>query len=83
MLEEQIICGAITSGCIRASATDAFSYNYIVSVVEDCTFDRGIISHKVNLFDLNAKYADVVTLKEILKYIHGLPENLYMNGRKS
>ena len=71
-VDSLIVGGATTSGCVRASVIDAFSYNYIVSVVEECTFDRGIVPHKVNLFDLDSKYADVVTLKEALEYIDQL-----------
>jgi maleamate amidohydrolase len=52
--------GCTTSGCIRASVTDAFSYNFKVIVPEECVYDRSPTSHAVNLFDLNAKYADVV-----------------------
>lgn len=60
-----IICGETTSGCVRATAVDAFSYGFNVVVVEDCVFDRNPISHKVNLFDLHHKYADVVFLEEL------------------
>jgi maleamate amidohydrolase len=75
-----LVTGCTTSGCVRASVIDAFSYNYKVSVVEECVFDRFITSHKVNLFDMNAKYADVVPLQEALEYIEGLPDNLYAPG---
>ena len=54
--------------------------NFSVSVVEECVFDRGQASHKINLFDMNMKYADVVSLKEMLDYIAGLPETLYAPG---
>ena len=52
-----LICGGVTSGCIRATVVDAASYGFNVAVIEDCTFDRSETSHKVNLFDINAKYA--------------------------
>jgi maleamate amidohydrolase len=81
-VDSLIVGGTTTSGCVRASVIDGFSYNYIVSVVEDCTFDRGIVSHKVNLFDLDAKYGDVVTLEETLKYIDRLSENLFTKVMK-
>src|SRR5690606_30903109 len=61
-----IVCGTTTSGCVRATVVDAFSYNLRVSVVEECTFDRGEISHQISLFDMNEKYADVVTLQDTL-----------------
>ena len=60
-----------------ASVIDAFSYNMKVSVVEECVFDRGQASHKINLFDMAMKYADVISLKETIDYIRGLPDNLY------
>lgn len=64
-----VVCGCATSGCVRATVTDAFSYNFRVLVVEEGTFDRGEVSHKVNLFDLNQKYADVVSLETALDYL--------------
>jgi len=67
-----IFCGNSTSGCVRASAVDGYNAGYSVAVVEDCVFDRNWLSHKVNLFDLNSKYADVMFLDEVLQYIGGL-----------
>jgi maleamate amidohydrolase len=72
-----LVTGTTTSGCVRASVIDAFSYNLKVSVVEECVFDRGQASHKINLFDMAMKYADVICLAETLDYIRGLPDNLY------
>jgi maleamate amidohydrolase len=72
-----IVTGTTTSGCVRASVIDAFAYNLKVSVVEECVFDRGQASHKINLFDMAMKYADVISLKETIDYISGLPDNLY------
>jgi len=64
-----ITCGTTTSGCVRASVIDAFSYNLPVTVVEECTFDRGEVSHKINLFDMQAKYADVVPVADTLAFL--------------
>ena len=75
-----LVTGCTTSGCVRASVIDAFSYNFRVSVVEECVFDRGQASHKINLFDMNAKYADVISVKEALEYIRSLPDTLYAPG---
>jgi nicotinamidase-related amidase len=61
-----IIAGTSTSGCVRSSGVDAFSYNYPTVVVEDCCFDRSLTSHAVALFDLHSRYADVVRLDELL-----------------
>lgn len=72
-----LVAGTTTSGCVRASVIDAFSYNLKVSVIEECVFDRGQASHKINLFDMAMKYADVISLKEATDYIRGLPDNLF------
>jgi len=48
-----------------------------VSVVEDCVFARGQASHKINLFDMAMKYADVISLQETVEYVRGLPDNLF------
>jgi maleamate amidohydrolase len=64
-----VVTGCTTSGCVRATVTDAFSYNFRVLLVEEGTFDRGEVSHKVNLFDLNQKYADVVRLGAAMEYL--------------
>ena len=67
-----IFCGNSTSGCVRASVVDGYNAGYSVAVVEECVFDRNWLSHKVNLFDLNSKYADVMFLDEVLQYLGGL-----------
>jgi maleamate amidohydrolase len=72
-----IVCGTTTSGCVRATVVDAFSLNYKVSVVEECTFDRAQASHKTSLFDMNAKYADVVSLGDTINFLHGLQAGLF------
>ena len=72
-----LVTGTTTSGCVRASVIDAFSYNLKVSVVEECVFDRGQASHKINLFDMAMKYADVISLNEVLEYVRGLPHTLF------
>ena len=64
-----IICGESTSGCVRASVVDAYSYGYHVTIAEECVFDRSAISHKINLFDLHHKYADVMILDEITAHL--------------
>jgi nicotinamidase-related amidase len=67
-----IICGESTSGCVRASAVDAFSHGYHVTLVEECCFDRSDISHKVNLFDMHHKYCDVMHIDEVLKHLDSM-----------
>ena len=65
-----IVCGESTSGCVRATVVDAFSHGLHCSIVEECVFDRNPVSHKVNLFDLHHKYADVMSLDEVLSHLH-------------
>jgi hypothetical protein len=51
---------------VRASTVDGYSYGYHMVMAEECCFDRCDISHKVNLFDLHHKYADVMKTEEIV-----------------
>jgi maleamate amidohydrolase len=67
-----IICGESTSGCVRASTVDAYSYGFHNVVVEECSYDRSPLSHKVNLFDLHHKYADVMHVEDVLAHLDGL-----------
>ena len=67
-----LVTGTTTSGCVRASVIDAFSNNYRVAVVEEGCFDRSQASHAINLCDMHAKYADVVTTEDALSYVDGL-----------
>jgi maleamate amidohydrolase len=64
-----IVCGESTSGCVRASAVDAFSHGFHVVLAEECCFDRSPLSHKVNLFDLHHKYADVLKVDEVVSHL--------------
>jgi nicotinamidase-related amidase len=66
-----IVCGESTSGCVRASVVDAYSNGFHVVVVEECCFDRSLISHKINLFDMHHKYADVMHLDEVKSHFKG------------
>lgn len=68
-----LVTGTTTSGCVRATVIDAFSYNFRVTIAEEGCFDRSQASHAVNLCDMHAKYADVVTTGEILRYLDELP----------
>ena len=71
-IDSLIICGESTSGCVRASTVDAYSYGFHNVVVEECTYDRSLITHKVNLFDLHHKYADIMHIEEVLAHLDGL-----------
>ena len=70
-IDSLIVCGESTSGCVRASVVDAYSYGFHISITEECVFDRSELSHKVNLFDLHHKYADVMKLDEVLTHLAG------------
>jgi nicotinamidase-related amidase len=67
-----IVCGEATSGCVRASVIDAYSNGFNIAIVEECTFDQTELTHKVNLFDLHHKYADVMKLAEVEAHLDGL-----------
>lgn len=69
-----IVCGTTTSGCVRASAVDAAQYNFHAIVPEECVWDRGTLTHKVNLFDIQMKYGDVKATAEVVDYLRGLPQ---------
>lgn len=66
-----LVTGTSTSGCVRATVVDAFSYRYRCFVIEECVFDRFELSHLVSLWDMNAKYADVISMNEALNYLNG------------
>jgi nicotinamidase-related amidase len=64
-----VMIGESTSGCLRASAVDAYSNGFHVTLVEECCYDRSLLSHKVNLFDLHHKYADVMHAEEVVTHL--------------
>lgn len=61
-----IFTGGSTSGCVRASAVDALSYGYVPVIPEECVADKHESPHYANLYDLLAKYADVMPVAELL-----------------
>jgi nicotinamidase-related amidase len=67
-----LIAGVSTSGCIRATALDACQHGFIPWVVREAVGDRHPAPHEANLFDLQAKYAEVVTLETVARYLTGL-----------
>ncbi len=64
-----IVTGLTTSGCVRASAVDAMQHGFIPVVVREAVGDRHAAPHEANLFDLDAKYADVVSEDEVLEHL--------------
>ena len=69
-----VIVGVTTSGCIRASAVDSMQNGFRTVVVRDAVGDRAETPHEVNLFDMDAKYGDVVSSGDVLAYLRGLGE---------
>ena len=67
-----ILTGCSTSGCVRAAAIDAIQYGYRVIVPRECAGDRHDAPHDANLFDINAKYGDVVPKAQVIDYFKGL-----------
>ena len=67
-----IMCGATTSGCIRATAIDLLQYGYPTLVPRECVGDRAQGPHEANLADIQAKYADVVSAEEASAYIESV-----------
>ena len=68
-----LIAGVSTSGCVRATAVDACQHGFVPLVVREAVGDRHPGPHEANLFDLQAKYAEVVSLAEAAAYLGGLP----------
>ena len=66
LVDTLLVTGCTTSGCIRASVVDAMSYNFQTVVVTDCVGDRAIAPHDANLFDMEQKYADLMTSEEVI-----------------
>jgi maleamate amidohydrolase len=69
-----IMCGATTSGCIRATAVDLLQYGYPTLVPRQCVGDRAQGPHEANLVDIQAKYADVVSVEDALSYLQRVKE---------
>ena len=65
-----IVTGCTTSGCVRASVIDSMSYNFKTVVATDCVGDRALAPHEANLFDMEQKYADLMTYSQIIAVLH-------------
>lgn len=71
-IDSVILTGLTTSGCVRASCVDSMSYGFRTSVVREACGDRHPAPHEANLFDMNAKYADVVSEAEVIEFLRSL-----------
>lgn len=65
-VDSLVITGLTTSGCVRATVVDGLQYNFPVWVPSEAVGDRNPAAHAANLFDMHAKYADVVTVQQVL-----------------
>ena len=72
-VDTTIVVGNSTSGCVRATCVDACSGGFRVIVPRECSGDRVALSHEVNLFDIDAKYGDVVPARDVMTYLEALP----------
>lgn len=67
-IDTAIVTGCVTSGCIRASVIDSFSYGYRTIAVDDCCGDPTEEAHEANMRDMNRRYADIKTSAEVTSY---------------
>ncbi|MEZ5101802.1 MAG: isochorismatase family protein [Thermoleophilia bacterium] len=70
-IDTVVLVGATTSGCVRATAVDAVQYGFVPIVVREAVGDRSLAAHDQSLFDLEQKYADVVSLDEACAELAG------------
>ena len=78
-----VLCGATTSGCIRASAIDLLQYGYPTLVPRECVGDRAQGPHEANLVDIQAKYADVVSVEGALSYLESVAREVSAAAKPS
>ena len=71
-MDTVIIAGVSTSGCVRATAVDCCQHGFVPVVVRDAVGDRAAAPHEASLFDLQAKYAEVISLSAAAEYIERL-----------
>ncbi|NIJ09473.1 maleamate amidohydrolase [Sphingomonas vulcanisoli] len=71
-IDSVLLTGLTTSGCVRATCVDAMSHGFRTTVIADACGDRHPAPHEANLFDMNAKYADVVREAEAIAFLGSL-----------
>jgi nicotinamidase-related amidase len=71
-VDSLVVTGLTTSGCVRATVVDGLQHDYRVVVPSEAVGDRNEAAHRANLFDMNAKYADVLDLKRVLEMIEAI-----------
>jgi maleamate amidohydrolase len=75
-----VVTGASTSGCIRATVVDALQHGYRPTVPREAVGDRNPAAHEANLYDIEAKYGDVVSLDEVLAAVTATPKEDMIAG---
>lgn len=68
-IDTLIVCGESVSGCVRATVTDGCANRLHMIVVEECVYDRHEASRAINLFDIDQKYGDVISLAEVTDWL--------------
>ena len=81
-VDSLVVTGCTTSGCVRSSVADAFSYNFRVAVPNDAVYDRSPVVHEVNLFDMAQKYADVASTADVLAALEPIEDPLLTDCRR-
>ncbi len=71
-IDTVIVCGCTTSGCVRATVVDAVQFGFRPIVAREAVGDRSASAHQQSLFDMDAKYADVVAIGEVVRYLQGV-----------
>jgi maleamate amidohydrolase len=82
-IDTLLIAGLSTSGCVRASAVDCCQHGFIPLVVRDAVGDRAPGPHEASLFDLQAKYAEVISLDQAIGYLQGGAAAAAVSGKPS
>ena len=72
-VDSLVVTGLTTSGCVRATVVDALQHEYPVVVPREAVGDRNPAAHEANLFDMDAKYGDVLSLEEVLALLDRIP----------
>lgn len=80
-IDSVLLTGLTTSGCVRASCVDAMSHGFRTAVIADACGDRHDAPHQANLFDMNAKYADVVSEEETVAFLERIRNEPAAPGR--
>ena len=72
-VDSLLVAGCTTSGCVRASVVDANAHGFAPLVIAECVGDRSEESHRVSLFEMEQKYADVIGITDARQYLRSFP----------